>query len=150
MNKTDRMELLMREMLKTYRDKNADYGDSFAKSYDEFGLVAPVVRMNDKMERIKALSKADAKVKDESIKDTLLDLANYAIMTVVEMDIEDDKVKASEEAFDYVVTARMNNAEKLKKESLSKISQALDSINGITTNDKGNSEEYTEGGKLNI
>lgn len=101
MNKTDRMAVIMREMLKTYRDKNADYGDSFAKSYDEFGLVAPVVRMNDKMERIKALSKADAKVKDESIKDTLLDLANYAIMTVVEIECDEDKSHLSR-PYDYL------------------------------------------------
>ena len=78
----------MRGMLQTYKDKNADYGDSFSKSYKEFGLIAPVVRMSDKMERIKSLTKADAKVKDESIKDTLIDLANYAIMTVVELEQE--------------------------------------------------------------
>nr|DAK63910.1 MAG TPA: Nucleotide modification associated domain 1 [Caudoviricetes sp.] len=152
MDKADKMALLMREMLKTYRDKNADYGDSFSKSYKEFGLVAPVVRMSDKMERIKALSKADAKVKDESIRDTLLDLANYAIMTVVEMDIEDDKVKAGEEAFKDVVNMRMNNVEKAKKESLNRLSQVIDGINGITTDDKNkiDSKEYTEDDKFNI
>ena len=86
MSKAEKMELLMRGMLQTYKAKNADYGDSFSKSYKEFGLTAPVVRMSDKMERIKFLTKADAKVKDESIKDTLIDLANYAIMTVVELE----------------------------------------------------------------
>nr|DAX75159.1 MAG TPA: Nucleotide modification associated domain 1 [Caudoviricetes sp.] len=152
MDKADKMALLMREILKTYRDKNADYGDSFSKSYKEFGLVAPVVRMSDKMERIKALSKADAKVKDESIRDTLLDLANYAIMTVVEMDIEDDKVKAGKEAFKDVVNMRMNNVEKAKKESLNRLSQVIDGINGITTDDKNkiDSKEYTEDDKFNI
>ena len=94
MDKADKMALLMREILKTYRDKNADYGDSFSKSYKEFGLVAPVVRMSDKMERIKALSKDDAKVKDESIKDTLIDLANYAIMTVIELEENEGKDKS--------------------------------------------------------
>ncbi|BFL72104.1 nucleotide modification associated domain-containing protein [Anaerococcus nagyae] len=152
MDKTDKMAAIMREMLKTYRDKNADYGDSFSKSYKEFGLVAPVVRMSDKMERIKALSKADAKVKDESIKDTLLDLANYAIMTIVEMDIEDDKVKADEEAFKDVVNIRMNNVEKAKKESLNEIMKTLERINGVSIDDKNKPEakEYTEGDKLNI
>lgn len=94
MDKADKMALLMREMLKTYRDKNSDYGDSFAKSYKEFGLTAPVIRMSDKMERIKALSKADAKVKDESIKDTLIDLANYAIMTVIELEENEGEDKS--------------------------------------------------------
>lgn len=152
MHKTDKMAVIMREILKTYRDKNADYGDSFSKSYKEFGLVAPVVRMSDKMERIKALSKADAKVKDESIKDTLLDLANYAIMTIVEMDIEDDKVKADEEAFKDVVNIRMNNVEKAKKESLNEIMKILERINGVSIDDKNKPEtkECTEGDKLNI
>lgn len=90
MNKTDKMSLIFREMLETYKAKNADYGDSFSKSYQEFGLTAPVVRISDKVERLKALSKADAKVKDESIRDTLIDLANYAIMTAVEMENEDE------------------------------------------------------------
>lgn len=69
-----------------YHRKNHDYGDSFRKSLEEFGLVAAVVRMSDKMERIKTLSKGEkAKVQDEKIRDTLMDLANYAIMTVMEL-----------------------------------------------------------------
>lgn len=71
------------DMAKTYADKNHDYGDSFEQSLYEFGLIASIVRMGDKMNRIKSLSKKEAEVKDESIKDTLLDLANYAVMTVM-------------------------------------------------------------------
>lgn len=70
-------------MVKTYEAKNHDYGNSFDQSLNEFGLVSSVVRLGDKMNRIKSLSKKEAEVKDESIKDTLLDLANYAIMTVM-------------------------------------------------------------------
>lgn len=49
--------------------------------------------MSDKLNRFKTLSRnaGDAQVKDESMRDTLLDLANYAIMTVMEMDREKDK-----------------------------------------------------------
>lgn len=72
-------------MAKTYAAKNHDYGNSFEQSLDEFRLVASVVRIGDKMNRIKSLIKKEAKVKDESIKDTLLDMANYAIMTVMWM-----------------------------------------------------------------
>lgn len=86
MNKTDRMELLIREMLKTYWDKNADYGDSFSKLYQEFGLTAPIIRMSDNLERLKTLSKAGARVKDESIRDTLIDLGNHAFMTALELE----------------------------------------------------------------
>lgn len=73
-------------MAKTYAAKNHDYGNSFEQSLDKFGLVASVVRLGDKMNRIESLTKKEAQVKDESIKDTLLDIANYAIMTVMWMD----------------------------------------------------------------
>ena len=71
------------KMADTYEKKNADYGDSFGQTCDEFGIIAAIVRMNDKMNRIKQLSKKNALVTDESIKDTILDLANYAVMTLM-------------------------------------------------------------------
>lgn len=86
---SDNVEQFMsitQNMAKTYAAKNHDYGNSFEESLDEFGLVASVVRLGDKMNRIKSLIKKEAQVKDESIKDTLLDMANYAIMTVMWMD----------------------------------------------------------------
>lgn len=86
---SDNVEQFMsitQNMAKTYAAKNHDYGNSFEESLDEFGLVASVVRLGDKMNRIKSLTKKEAQVKDESIKDTLLDMANYAIMTVMWMD----------------------------------------------------------------
>lgn len=72
-------------MYQIYERKNADYGDSFSKTFDEFGLTASAIRINDKTERFKKLIKQDAQVQDESIKDTLLDLANYAVLTLMEM-----------------------------------------------------------------
>lgn len=72
-------------MTQTYSAKNHDYGNSFDISLDKFGLVAAVVRIGDKMNRIESLISKEARVKDESIKDTLLDMANYAIMTVMWM-----------------------------------------------------------------
>lgn len=84
---SQKMDEIMRGMIDTYIAKNADYGDSFNKSLDEFGLVASVVRMGDKMNRISHLAKhKQRRVTDESIRDTLLDLANYAIMTVMWID----------------------------------------------------------------
>lgn len=77
---------VLQELSDLYYRKNHDYGDNFRKSLEEFGLVAAVVRMSDKMERVKTLSKGEkAKVTDEKIRDTLVDLANYAIMTVMEL-----------------------------------------------------------------
>lgn len=73
-------------MIETYVRKNHDYGNSFDKSLDKFGLVASVVRIGDKMNRIESLVQKEAMVQDESIRDTLLDMANYAIMTVMWID----------------------------------------------------------------
>lgn len=70
-------------MAKTYAAKNHDYGNSFEQSLDKFGLLASVVRLGDKMNRIESLTIKKAEVKDESIKDTLLDLATYSIMTLM-------------------------------------------------------------------
>lgn len=65
--------------------KNADYGNAFGISMQEFGLTAPAIRLTDKLNRFKSLIKKEAEVKSESIEDTLIDLAAYAMMTVAEM-----------------------------------------------------------------
>lgn len=81
---------ITKKMAEVYAAKNHDYGNAFGKSVEEFGLVAAAVRMNDKMERIKSLVKGQESnrcVKDETLEDTLLDLANYAVMTLVELKI---------------------------------------------------------------
>lgn len=77
-------------MAETYYNKNLDYGSSFDESLDENGLIASSVRIGDKYKRFKQLISNDSLIKDESIRDTLLDMANYCIMTVMWMD-EDNK-----------------------------------------------------------
>lgn len=77
---------IVKGMIETYVRKNHDYGNSFDKSLDKFGLVASVVRIGDKMNRIESLVQKKAMVQDESIRDTLLDMANYAIMTIMWVD----------------------------------------------------------------
>ena len=84
---------VVKGMLETYVRKNHDYGNSFDKSLDKFGLVASVVRIGDKMNRIESLVQKKVMVQDESIRDTLLDMANYAIMTVMWMDNQDKVCK---------------------------------------------------------
>lgn len=68
-----------------YERKNHDYGDSFHKTWEEYGPMMLAIRLDDKLGRFKKLTRDDAQVKDESVRDTLLDLANYAIMGVMEM-----------------------------------------------------------------
>ncbi len=87
-NKIEKHKELCLALNKTYERKNNDYGDSFAKLRQEFPN-AILVRLADKFGRIKSLlTGTKQQVSDESIKDTLLDLANYCIMEVVEMECE--------------------------------------------------------------
>ena len=74
------------EMVNLYCRKNHDYGDSFGESFAEFGLLSSVIRIGDKFRRLKTLARDEAKVKDESIRDTLMDMACYCVMTLVELD----------------------------------------------------------------
>ena len=71
-----------------YERKNHDYGDSFHQTFVEEGMAMARIRLGDKFSRFKTLTlKGSQQVQDESVRDTLLDLANYAIMTVMEMDL---------------------------------------------------------------
>ena len=73
-----------------YARKNHDYGDSFHQTFVEEGMAMARIRLGDKFNRFKTLSRnEEQKVNDESIRDTLIDLANYAIMTVLEMEVSD-------------------------------------------------------------
>lgn len=86
MDKVTHHRMICDELNKLYEKKNHDYGDSFHKSYEEFGLTMAAIRLDDKLNRFKTLIKVESKVKDESIRDTLIDLANYSIMAAMELD----------------------------------------------------------------
>ena len=76
-------EEITKKMIELHQRKNQDYGNSFANTLDEFGLVAGLIRMNDKMNRLKSIYKSsEVRVNDERIEDTLIDLANYAVMSL--------------------------------------------------------------------
>lgn len=88
-NKVEKFEKIVNDMLDLYQRKQADYGDSAAKTFDEWGLTSFLVRMEDKLNRCISLTKKSSieqQVKDEKIEDTLLDLANYSIMALIELD----------------------------------------------------------------
>lgn len=97
MTKIEAHKKICDELNAIYTKKNADYGDSFHTTFTEEGMAMPRIRLGDKLARFKNLTKGAArKVSDESIRDTLLDLANYAIMTLLEMDIEKECKKESD------------------------------------------------------
>ena len=84
-DKVRKHERICKDLNDIYARKNKDYGDSFGRSFAEYGMTMPCIRLDDKLQRLKNLTRnGSASVNDESIEDTLLDLANYAIMTLIE------------------------------------------------------------------
>lgn len=87
-------------MTDLYERKNHDYGDSFARMREEYDN-AILIRIFDKYSRLKTLKSGKvAQVKDESIRDTLFDLANYAVMELVEIEMEITNDKKSNKQAD--------------------------------------------------
>lgn len=77
---------ICRELGQTYAMKNMAYGDAFGKTFQSMGAISAAVRMADKMSRINSLIvNCQLGSNDESLLDTLKDLANYCIMTVMEI-----------------------------------------------------------------
>jgi len=86
-----RHQKILVELNRLYARKNHDYGDSFHLTYQKWGLPMAAIRLEDKLQRFETLIRAESRVKDESIRDTLIDLANYSIMTVMELDREGEE-----------------------------------------------------------
>jgi hypothetical protein len=87
--KVARHYAICQKLNQVYKAKNHDYGDSFGDTYKKLGIISAVTRLSDKMNRLMSLAVShDAQVKDEKIEDTLLDMTNYAIMTLIELGYE--------------------------------------------------------------
>tara|TARA_B100001094_G_C17918948_1_gene664970 strand:- start:186 stop:443 length:258 start_codon:yes stop_codon:yes gene_type:complete len=77
------MEKVQEEGLELFKKKNKDYGDAFAN----YGPVGVLVRIGDKIQRLQSISNSGIVLNnDESIRDTLIDLHNYAAMAIMLMD----------------------------------------------------------------
>ncbi len=94
MDNLEKHKRILDEMHKLYCMKNNDYGNSVHDTYLKYGSAAYLVRMEDKLNRIRTLtSKPDAcEVQDEKVFDSLIDLANYAILMYMELvgDVDGD------------------------------------------------------------
>lgn len=123
MDRIDIHEDLCTELHKLYVAKNADYGDSFAKVREEIPN-AILVRLSDKLNRLKSLMTKDdddRKVLDESIDDTLMDIANYALLELVERRNEGD----------YYCDIEYKDDEEDEKESSHTFSSISDAVKEI-------------------
>lgn len=98
--KRERHKQLCEQLSDTYQKKNADYGDSFGETFADLGIISAITRIADKFNRVKNLAKLPPdrqRVKSESITDTLLDMANYCIMTVIEIENQNKQGGANNE-----------------------------------------------------
>ena len=90
---TDRvkqLDIIQLEERTLFVNKNKDYGDAFAT----YGPVGVLVRIGDKIQRLQSINKTGITlVEDEKLRDTLIDLHNYAAMAVMLMDENDNKDK---------------------------------------------------------
>lgn len=85
MDKQQEFKNITTKMSELYSKKNHDYGDAFGQTFAELGIISAITRISDKTNRLKSLATKDQRVDDEKIEDTLMDLANYAVMTLVEL-----------------------------------------------------------------
>ena len=82
-NRLDQFQAIQKEGLELFSKKNKDYGDAFAK----YGTVGVLVRMGDKIARLQSITKNSVTfVDDEKLRDTLIDLHNYAAMAIMCLD----------------------------------------------------------------
>lgn len=79
-------QLILQNLEETFKAKDNDYGNSVGYTYEKYGDVSFLVRITDKFNRIESLTdpKHNITVKDEKLEDTILDLANYCLLWLVE------------------------------------------------------------------
>jgi hypothetical protein len=83
MNRVEQMKKIQGEALELFTKKNIDYGDAFAK----YGVIGVLMRIEDKLQRSMSITKNGVNlVNDEGIRDTLIDLHNYAAMALMLLD----------------------------------------------------------------
>ena len=80
MNRPEQMREIQKQGYELFVKKNIDYGDSFAK----YGIIGVLMRIEDKIQRAMTITNNGINlINDEGIKDTLLDLHNYAAMALM-------------------------------------------------------------------
>ena len=117
-------------MHEIYIKKNSDYGNSFSDLYDEYGSIISEIHIREKFNRFKQLRTNESQV-GESIEDTLMDMANYCLLTLLEMkklnsyideevieeNIELEEVQdPTENATEEMVVKSMHKDEEIKSE----------------------------------
>lgn len=102
----EQFKALTGEMIATYSRKNRDYGNSFNRMCKEYGHTYPIIHLDEKLARVKAiLLNGDNAVKGETAIDSLLDLACYSLMTIMEL-------QEQQEPRTYKITGALTDSDK--------------------------------------
>ena len=81
------------EIIELYAKKNKDYGNAFHASFIKWGIMYLLSRLDDKLNRLTTITKnGSTAVTEESVKDTLMDIAAYALMGLVELEKQNETV----------------------------------------------------------
>lgn len=85
-------ERIVTDTMELCKKKNKDYGSSVQDTFEKFGDVSYLVRITDKYNRIcSLLENKKVEVRDESITDTIVDLANYCFLWASSRSLKGDK-----------------------------------------------------------
>lgn len=96
LTKQERHAIICNELNEVYKKKNADYGDSVGELYSKLGDITILTRISDKYNRLMGLldpKKEQVEINYESIDDTILDLANYSIIWLMERRLKEQNNK---------------------------------------------------------
>lgn len=113
---------ILDKLEKTYIAKNSDYGDSVGDTYEKFGEVSFLIRITDKYNRINNLIDSEAQVTDEKLEDTILDMANYCLLWLVEMENKRMNIEKLQ------VTNKPSNDDKVSDEIVKMIQDNLNDL----------------------
>ena len=121
-------------MHEIYIKKNSDYGNSFSDLYDEYGSIISEIHIREKFNRFKQLRTNESQV-GESIEDTLMDMANYCLLTLLEMkklnsyideevieenieleEVQEEVQDSTEDTTEEIVVKSMHKDEEIKSE----------------------------------
>ncbi len=104
MDRVEQYKAVHNEAMDLFKKKNKDYGDAFAN----FGPVGVIVRMGDKINRLASVTGSSVSlIKTETIRDTLIDLHNYAAMAIMLMDEKNTPVEKKEKYDDDFIDSNM-------------------------------------------
>lgn len=83
-----KFEKICEEMIALQSKKNDDYGGSFSNNVSKYGLVATLIPLSNKLNRLESLVLSKSSPNMESLRDSYIDLACYAVMSIIELDNE--------------------------------------------------------------